>query len=82
MHGGQPARQPRVLTHAAGLNGDRREVGMMGMAMSNALALVRWHGFRSLTEGDTQDKFIWLIIGAALAVVVMWAVSRRRRRFF
>jgi hypothetical protein len=55
---------------------------MMGMAMSNALALVRWHGFRSLTEGDTQDKFIWLIIGAALAVVVMWAVSRRRRRFF
>jgi len=54
----------------------------MHMAMSNALALVRWHGFRSLEEGDTQDKIVWLVIGVAVGVLVMWVIARRRRRFF
>jgi hypothetical protein len=57
------------------------EVGNMGMAMSNALALLRWHGFRSLEEGDTQDKIVWLVIGVAVGVLVMWMISRQRRRW-
>jgi hypothetical protein len=32
------------------------EVREMDVAMSNALALLRWHGFRSLEEGDTTEK--------------------------
>jgi hypothetical protein len=64
-----------VHTFAAG------EVGEMHMAMSNALALVRWHGFRSLEEGDTQDKIVWLVIGVAVGVLVMWVIARRRRRW-
>jgi hypothetical protein len=57
------------------------EVGKMGMAMSNALALVRWHGFRSLEDSDTQDKIVWLVIGVAVGMLVMWVISRRRRRW-
>jgi hypothetical protein len=37
----------------------------MGIAMSNALALVRVHD-----------------VGVMLAVVVMWVISRRGRRWF
>jgi LPXTG-motif cell wall-anchored protein len=54
----------------------------MGLAMSNALALLRWHGFQSLNSGDTQDHIVWMLIGAAIAVVLMWVISRRRRRWF
>ncbi len=54
--------------------------GIFAVAMT-LLALVRWHGFRSLTEGEMEDKVIWLLIGAALAAVVIWAISRRRRRW-
>jgi hypothetical protein len=52
----------------------------MNMAMSNAMALVRWHGFRSLEEGDTQEKIVWAAIGMAVGMLVMWAISRRKRR--
>jgi LPXTG-motif cell wall-anchored protein len=54
----------------------------MGIAMSNGLALVRWHGFRFLNGGITQGDIAWLLIGVALAVVAIWAYSRRRRRWF
>ncbi|MGD0293640.1 MAG: hypothetical protein ABSB30_07275 [Terracidiphilus sp.] len=53
----------------------------MGIAMSNALALVRWHDSRFLQDFSGRD-FAWLLIGALLAVVVMWVISRRRRRWF
>jgi len=53
----------------------------MHMVMNNALALVRWHGFRSLEEGDTQDKIVWLVIGVGVGVLVMWMISRQRRRW-
>ena len=42
----------------------------MGIAMSNALALMCWHTFRFLQDFSSRD-FIWLLIGAALAVIVM-----------
>jgi hypothetical protein len=51
----------------------------MRIAMSNAL--VCWHGFRFLSDFNSRD-FFWLLIGVVLAVVVMWALSRRRRRWF
>jgi hypothetical protein len=54
----------------------------MNMAMSNALALVRWHGFRLLEDSDTQEKIVWLVIGLAVGMLVMWLISRRRRRRF
>jgi hypothetical protein len=58
------------------------EVRVMNIATSNALALLRWHGFRSLEEGGTQDKIVWAAIGMAVGMLVMWAIQRRRRRFF
>jgi LPXTG-motif cell wall-anchored protein len=54
----------------------------MGMAMSNALALARWHGFRFLDDGITQEDIAWLLIGVVLAAVVIWIYQRRRRRWF
>jgi hypothetical protein len=52
----------------------------MGIAMSNALALMCWHTFRFLQDFSSRD-LTWLLIGAVLAVVVMWMISRRRRRW-
>jgi uncharacterized membrane-anchored protein len=48
--------------------------------MSNALVLMRSHYFRFLEDFSSRD-FTWLLIGAALAVVVMWMISRRKRRW-
>jgi hypothetical protein len=53
----------------------------MQIAMSNALALMRWHDVRFLQDFSNRD-FAWLLIGAFLAVVVMWVISRRRRSWF
>jgi hypothetical protein len=53
----------------------------MQIAMSNALALMRWHDFRFLQDFSSRD-FAWLLIGALLALVVFWAISRQRRRWF
>jgi hypothetical protein len=53
----------------------------MWIAMSNALALVRWHDSRFLQDFSGRD-FAWLLIGVLLAVVVMWVISRRGRRWF
>ena len=53
----------------------------MGIAMSNALALVRWHDSRFLQDFSSHD-FAWLLIGAMLAIAAMWVITRRRRRWF
>jgi hypothetical protein len=53
----------------------------MRIAMSNALALAGRHDFHFLDDFSSRD-FFWLLIGVVLAVVVMWALSRRRRRWF
>ena len=52
----------------------------MGIAMSNALALMCWHTIRFWQDFSSRD-FIWLLIGAGLAVIVMWMISRRKRRW-
>jgi hypothetical protein len=36
---------------------------------------------RLFQDFSTRD-FEWLVIGALLAMAVMWAISRRRRRWF
>lgn len=53
----------------------------MGIAMSNALALVRLHDVQFLQDFSGHD-FAWLLIGAMLAVAAMWVISRRKRRWF
>src|ERR1035437_9384622 len=50
----------------------------MGIAMSNALALMCWHTIRFWQDFSSRD-FIWLLIGAGLAVIGMWMISRRKR---
>ena len=53
----------------------------MQIATSNALASMCWQGLRLLQDFSSRD-FTWLCIGVLLTVVVMWAVARRRRRWF
>jgi LPXTG-motif cell wall-anchored protein len=53
----------------------------MGMAMCNALALLRWHGSRFFHGNFGDNDFVWLLIGLVLVVVVIWALRRRRRRW-
>ena len=52
----------------------------MQIAISNAFALMRWHNVRFLQDFSNRD-FAWLLIGAFLAVIVMWVISRRGRRW-
>jgi len=40
-----------------------------------------WLDLRLVQDFSSRD-FEWLAIGALLAVVVMWAISRRRRSWF
>jgi LPXTG-motif cell wall-anchored protein len=54
----------------------------MQIAMSSALTLVRWHGVGFLQQDFSSRDFAWLLIGALLAVAVIWLFSRRRRRLF
>jgi hypothetical protein len=54
----------------------------MSIAMSNALAATSWRDFRFLHNDFTGRDFTWLVIGVLLAVVVTWALARRRRRWF
>jgi hypothetical protein len=53
----------------------------MQIALSSALALIWWRGFRYLQDFNSRD-FFWLLIGVLLAVVTMVVISRRRRRWF
>jgi LPXTG-motif cell wall-anchored protein len=55
----------------------RRE---MYFAISNGLAMISWRELRFLQDFSTRD-FTWLLIGALLAGVAMWVISRRRRRW-
>jgi hypothetical protein len=68
--------QVREVDHETGA---RRE--KMRIAMSNGLALMRWHDFRFLQDFSNRD-FAWLLIGALLAVAAVWVISRRKRRWF
>jgi hypothetical protein len=67
------------VREAGSETGARREE--MRIAMSNALALMRWHDFRFLQDFSGRD-FAWLLIGALLAVIAIWVFSHRRRRWF
>lgn len=53
----------------------------MQIAMCNALALMSWQNVRLLKDFSSRD-FTWLCIGVLMAVLVMWIVARRRRRWF
>ncbi|MGA2219328.1 MAG: hypothetical protein ABSG51_14640 [Terracidiphilus sp.] len=53
----------------------------MLIAMSSALMLARVEGLQFLQDFSSRD-FVWLLIGAMMAVLVCWGVSRRRRRWF
>jgi hypothetical protein len=53
----------------------------MMIPTSNVLALMRWHDSGFLENFNGRD-FAWLLIGALLALVVFWGISRQRRRWF
>jgi hypothetical protein len=53
----------------------------MYFAIANGLALMTWRELRFLQDFNSRD-FTWLLIGAMLALVAMWAISRQRRRWF
>ena len=53
----------------------------MLIATSNALMLARVEGLQFLQDFSGRD-LIWLLVGATLAAIVCWGVSRRRRRWF
>ena len=53
----------------------------MQIAMSYALELMWWEGFRYLQNFNSRDLF-WLLVGVLLAVITMVVISRRRRRSF
>ena len=76
---GEGAEIPVLVRGAGNKATVRREE--MYIAMSNALALMHWHNFRFLQDFSGRD-LAWLLIGAALALVVFWVISRRRRRWF
>jgi len=67
------------VCEAGNETGARREE--MRVAMSNALALMRWHDSRFLQDFSGRD-FGWLLIGVLLAVIAIWVFSRQRRRWF
>ena len=67
------------MCEAGNETGARRKE--MRIAMSNAPALMRWHDFRFLQDFSGRD-FAWLLIGALLAGLAIWAFSHRRRRLF
>jgi LPXTG-motif cell wall-anchored protein len=56
----------------------------MGTAMSNALALAlaNWQALRFLHEGTTLGNVEWMILGAAIALGILWVLRQRRRRWF
>lgn len=53
----------------------------MQIATSNSLALICWHDFRFFQDFNSSD-FVWLLIGALLALVAVAVIARRRRRWF
>jgi hypothetical protein len=52
----------------------------MQIAISNVLALMYWQGLQFFQGFNSRD-FIWLLIGAVLAFVMIWGYSKRRRRW-
>jgi hypothetical protein len=56
--------------------------GKMGTAMSDALALVRWHGFREFRHASDHQIILWVVAGMAVLALVVWTVQRRKRRWF
>jgi len=47
----------------------------MHIAMSNALALIGWHDFRSFLGDFMGSGAVWLLIGFLLAIVVISALA-------
>ncbi|MGA2167377.1 MAG: LPXTG cell wall anchor domain-containing protein [Terracidiphilus sp.] len=60
--------------------GTRREE--MGIAMSMALALERWHGFGYFHHASQNTIILLVLVGLAVLALLVWAVRRRRRRWF
>ena len=54
----------------------------MGMAMGNALALMRVHSYRFFHNTMGFDDFTWLLIGVVIVLVVVMTIMQRRRRWF
>jgi hypothetical protein len=54
----------------------------MGIAIGNALALGRWHGMREFHHLGQNDMILCVMAGIVLIGLVVWAVQKRKRRWF
>jgi hypothetical protein len=54
----------------------------MGLASTNALALIRWHGMRDFHHTTQNDIILWVVAAIAVLGLIAWAVQRRKRRWF
>lgn len=50
-------------------------------AVTNSLALQRWRHFGFFHHHYRHGDVIWLVIGLVLVGIVVWAFSRRGRRW-
>jgi len=54
----------------------------MRFAIGNALALARWHGFQHFRHASHNTIIFYVIAGMAVLALIVWAIQRRRRRWF
>jgi Tfp pilus assembly protein PilN len=54
----------------------------MIVEMSNALALLRWHGMREFRNASQNQIIFWVVAGMAVLALLVMVVQRRRRRWF
>jgi hypothetical protein len=54
----------------------------MNVEMSNALALVRWHGMREFRHASQNQIIFWVVAGMAVLALLVMVIQRRGRRWF
>ena len=54
----------------------------MNVAIYNALALVRWHGMREFQHPSHNDIILWVVAAVGALGLVVWAMQKRKRRWF
>jgi hypothetical protein len=54
----------------------------MNIAISNTLALARWHGMRQFERPSQNDIILWVVAAIAASGLVGWAMQKRKRRWF
>ena len=53
----------------------------MNLEMSDALALLRWHGMREFRNASQNQIIFWVVAAMAVLALLVLVVQRRRRRW-